>query len=434
MPRSLPFSFDLQAREAFFTYFAPSISKYWEFLKQYHYQAQSPYHLTLAIEAVSLAYLWHQVYSDAVLVAARERYVSALHVTNQFLKSSCVQGKDSTLMVALLLDLFEKITDSVPQTKKSWVCHIHGGLALVRLRGLEQFQDPFSIRLLVRLCSNYITSCIATGSPVLSKAIAIRAFVGQHINIQDPHWQILDSMIHYANLRPATSNGTLSIEEYLGEAILVDLKLKAVDLDMPSSWQYSTVILEHRSDRHFDHYFDSYPNRDVCQGRNGLRLIRILLNESLLEHYLASPTSDQQREAVGLALDNIQALAYQICASVPQYVDCGGAARQGPPIIDESNPSNQTPGPFHDLVPRGSVHTHTSNHLLDCYTLIFPLYVAGRSNAHPEMRPWVVKQLHYLGSHFYIRSAEVVAQILEQGRDIDPWEVYSMLGSYAFAA
>ena len=44
------------------------------------------------------------------------------------------------------------------------------------------------------------------------------------------------------------------------------------------------------------------------------------------------------------------------------------------------------------------------------------------------------KQLHYIGSHFYIRKAEVVAEILEHETDVGFWEVYAILGSYALTA
>jgi hypothetical protein len=47
---------------------------------------------------------------------------------------------------------------------------------------------------------------------------------------------------------------------------------------------------------------------------------------------------------------------------------------------------------------------------------------------------WVIKKLHYIGSHFYIRNAELVAQILEQETDVCPWDVFSFLGAYAYNA
>jgi hypothetical protein len=76
-------SVDVQARDAFFAYYVTSTTRCWDFLKPYYHLTDSPDHLALAIEAVSLAYLWHQVYSDAALATARERYISALHMINK---------------------------------------------------------------------------------------------------------------------------------------------------------------------------------------------------------------------------------------------------------------------------------------------------------------------------------------------------------------
>jgi hypothetical protein len=56
--------------------------------------------------------------------------------------------------------------------------------------------------------------------------------------------------------------------------------------------------------------------------------------------------------------------------------------------------------------------------------------------AGPDVRPWVIKKSCYMGnlSHFNIRNAEAVAQTLEGKTDACPWDVYAMLGSYAFNA
>jgi hypothetical protein len=44
-------------------------------------------------------------------------------------------------------------------------------------------------------------------------------------------------------------------------------------------------------------------------------------------------------------------------------------------------------------------------------------------------------QLRYIGHHFGIKNAELVCQILEQKeKDVSPWSIYGMLGSYTFAA
>jgi hypothetical protein len=39
-----------------------------------------------------------------------------------------------------------------------------------------------------------------------------------------------------------------------------------------------------------------------------------------------------------------------------------------------------------------------------------------------------------MASAMGIRNAEVVARLLEAGERLNPWKVYALLGSYAFAA
>lgn len=423
-PQSLALSVDLQARDAFFAYYVTSTSKCWDFLKRFYHPTDTPDHLTLAIEAVSLAYLWHQVYSEAALANARKRYVLALRMTNKALKTSKDAAKDTTLLAVLLLDLFEKITDSRPQNNKSWKSHVDGALALVNVRGLEKFQDPTEFRVLVRLSTNYLISCVASASPVPDELIAIRTYAGKHLEVQDPKWRLSDLMILYANLLSDIRRSSLSDNECIVRCGELDLKLRALDLDMPPPWQPSTTSLDTDSERTFDLHFDSYADRNVTQARNVLRCVRILLNESPIELHSVSTADEKQFSSIEIGYHNIETLAGEISASVPQYVDCDGTARKKLAATETAK-----------IPDRRSEHPHTPNHLLDCYTLLFPLYVTGQSKFAPDnIRPWIIKQLHYVGEHFCIRNAKVVAQILELEENINPWDVYAMLGSYAFAA
>ena len=389
----------------------------------------SPQHLTLAIEAVSLAYIWHQVYSEAALATARSKYVTALCMTNKALRSSKEVIKDTTLMASLLLDLFEKITDSEPRNNKSWTSHVNGALALVKFRGIERFQDPSEFTILVRLSTHYIVSCVASGSQIHDILHAIQDYIGTRRSLQDPMLRLSNMMVKYADLRREVGEGTLSDEVYIELSTELDGQIQALDLELPPSWQFSSTFMDHVSDRVFNLHFDSYSNPKACQARNTLRVIRILLNESLIEHYLASPTTENVLALVGAAKENVIKMTSEVCACVPQYVDCDNAARHRLPR------SERLPDQDADHIhPRGAYHSHTPDHQLDCYTLIFPLYVAAKSKVVPDVRPWVIKQLHYISSHFNVRNAEVVGQMLEREIDVDPWEVYAMLGSYAFAS
>lgn len=418
-PSSLALSLELQARHVFFTYYVTGFSKTRDFLKPFCKPTHSPEHLKLSIDAVSLAYLSHQAYSNVALSTAREKYVSALHMTNKALQSPEVAVKDSTLLASLLLDLFEKFTNGKSRHSESWKSHVKGALALVRLRDLEQFQDPSALRLLVRLSTNFLISSVATDTRVPDEVSALRAYAGERLNAGDPKWRLTNLMVHYANLRSDIRNGRLSSDDCIRMSMDLHAKLQALALNVPASWQYKTTAVNHDSEMIYD--------RHVTQTWNVSRLVRILLNEYVLECYL-EPAADVTANSCSLLMStashNIEILACEICASVPQYVDCLGAARSKLPI---SESATTTFG--------GAGHLHPPSQKLDCYTLIFPLYVAGRSRGSPStLKPWVIKQLHHIGSHFGIRNAELICQILEKGVDVNPWAVYAMLGSYAFAA
>jgi hypothetical protein len=354
-------------------------------------------------------------------------------MTNRALQSPEVAAKDTTLIASLLLDLFEKITNNEPRHYKSWIGHVNGALALVRLRGPEQFQDPSALRVLVRLTTNFVISCVASDTPVPNEVSALRAHAGKYLNVGDPKWRLSDLMVHYANLRSDIRRGHLSIDNCIRISMELDAKLQALALDMPLSWQYKTTILNRDSDRIYSHHFDSYPDRHATQTWNVLRLARILLNESVLELCLTSAedlTTDACSLSVIMAKDNIETLACEICASVPQYINCLSAARGR-----LWTPEEFTWPEVVDSALDGASHVHSPSQNLDCYTLIFPLYVCGRSRGSPKaLRPWVIKQLHYVSNHFGIRNAELVGRILERGTDVNPWAVYAMLGSYAFVA
>jgi hypothetical protein len=415
-PHSLSLSLDVQARDAFFAFYVTSPTKTWDFLKPFYHPADSPEHLALTIDAVSLAYLSHQLYSDAALLAARQRYVTALQMTNKALQCPKVAAKNTTLLSILLLDLFEKITNKEPRVIQTWAGHVKGALALVELRGLEQFQDATAIRVLVRLSTNFLINCVATASPVPKELKDLRGYARKLLNAGDPKWRLMDLMVEYTDLQAEISRGNLPIPIAVQKSLNLDHKYEVLSLDIPPAWQYKTTFVEQPSDRIFEHHYDTYGDRHMTQTWNVLRLIRILLNEFILSHYLEV---DATLALAQSSIRNIEEMGRDICASVPQYVDCLSAAR-------DKFPSSISK----------SAHTHSPNQNFDCYTLIFPLCVAARSRySSINLKSWAIKELHHIGGHFSIRNAELIARMLESGMEEDnPWAIYAMLGGYAFAA
>jgi hypothetical protein len=264
---------------------------------------------------------------------------------------------------------------------------------------------------------------MANGTPIPNELAAIQTYLSRHMNVQDHTLRLSYTMAHYASLRSDIKSGTLSSDECIAMCSKLEAKLEALIPDMPKAWQYSTTSLSQKSERILDLHFDSYPHPNICQAWNVLRVARILLNETVIDLCLGLAPNDKYTAMMEAAQSNVEVLAREICAGAPQYIDCGGAARQVRPPSEKSQ---------HTL--SGTCHSHIPNHRAACHSIIFALYTAGRSKASSDVRRWVIEQLHYMGSHFCSRNAEVVAQILDRGDDPCPWEVYGMLGGYAFNA
>lgn len=320
----------------------------------------------------------------------------------------------------MLLDLYEKITNMEPHGGRSWTSHVKGALALVKVQGLEKFRDPFELRVLGRLSTNFLISCVVSEAEVPADLNEVRAHCGRLLQAIDPKWRLSDLMVCYACLHSQISQVRLTFERRINLATELDARLQRFAFDMPQEWRFQTTQTTTDSARVYNNRIDKYPDRHITQTWNVSRLVRILLNESILECYVA--TSRQELLPVNnmmpgpIAKDNINILAQEICASAPQYLNCHSHS------VTVTNVKE-------------TVHSHSPGKKLDCYTVIFPLYVAGRSKYVPtSLKSWVINQLHYMGRHFHIRNAELVAQTLNRSDDVNPWRIYAMLGSYAFVA
>ncbi|KAF8854990.1 hypothetical protein BDZ45DRAFT_562006, partial [Acephala macrosclerotiorum] len=209
----LPLSLEVQAREAFFLNYVAGTMKTWDFLKHYYGCSGMPINLRLSIDAVSLAYLSHQLYSEASLALARERYISALREMNKGLQCKTYATEDTAILSSLLLYLYEKITNSEPQGwDQSWTSQVNGALALIKLRGLGNFEDASELKVLARLCTNLLISCVASETAVPADLKTIRAYCKKVLQANDPKWRLSDLMVYYANLRSQIRKSELTLE------------------------------------------------------------------------------------------------------------------------------------------------------------------------------------------------------------------------------
>ena len=409
----LVINIDDRARNAFFSHYVSGFAKTYDVLEYLYEQSSMDRPLIASVDAVSLAFFSFQFDCTQASHVCRKKYLSALPLLNKALSAPESATSDSTLLAVLLLDLYEKIINNNPRSISSWMSHINGALALVALRKKSLLQDYTGLRLSARLSTNLLISCVSANSPVPPALVKLRSDLEPFLNKEDPKWRISGLVVKYANLKGAIEDGCLCVSDIITRATDLDFEFISLVKQMPSSWHYRTVCPEEVSEGVFEQRYDTYLDHLITQGWNVLRVMRILLNDILRKAHATRDKSSLDSASFyhkpPLASSSIDDLAKEICATAPQFMAYG------------------------KTTPRSSVYSATQK--LQSYTLLFPLYVAGLyASSATQVKPWISQQLRFMYHDMGIRNAGVVVDILEKDERTCVWDVYAMLGSYAFAA
>lgn len=413
----LPLDIQSQARELFFAYYIAEFSRAWDFLYPHFDPRNAPEHISLSIDAASLAFLSHHMESPSALNLGRRKYVSALRKTNKVLQNPKPSQRISILEASLVLDLFEKITGPKSNDVMAQRAHVDGALALVRLRGLQEFTDLGGLKALTRLCLNAVVISITAGQRVPSEIVRIRNHASQYFDVSHPKWRLTGITLKVTDLVSDITHGYLTREMKIQRCVELERELEVIDREAPPKWSYERIYVDDEDDHTtLDGFYDVYPSRLETQMWNVLRFIRIILCDIIIESCRSEDEELNKQTYRTTAL-----LVQEVCATVPQMLDCDGPARH--------------------RLPEGattSAHTHTLSHFFDTYILLLGLYGAAWSRGcSPRAKEWIIAQLDRMAEHFGTREAATVSAILKMqdyGARVGPWEVYKRIGSYAFAA
>lgn len=437
LPAAITVSLKDRAIAAFFSNYVFQGSKSYDFLEPFYTSLDVGEPLSASLGAASLAFFAHQENVAPAIREGRNYYTVALSQVNKAVRCPMTARKDSTLLATMLLDLYEKTTNFNPEFDQSWKSHVQGSLALVELRGPQQFQNRNGLRMLVRLSTNLLISCVATDTPFPPGLVALRDYKSNHLEGKnDPKWLLSDLMMVYVSLRDTIKTGQLRETEIITFLLGLDAKFANLAVNSPDAWQCRKVRLRRPTERVLGDHIDVFLDYHITQTSNVSRLVRILLNE-MLQDYAPSPAGVgwAYRERFSLrtqAEKTISILVDEICASAPQYT-CPELAQ----TCSESPASKPSQVPEEQISSSSlqGIRIYSPEEKIRAYTLIFPLYIAGQTAAvTKEQRKWIINQLSFMASTMWIKNAEVVAKLLEAGEKMNPWKVYALLGSYAFAA
>jgi hypothetical protein len=410
-PAPLKPHLDELARAAFYAHYVRGFSTTYNVLDEICRTSGEHEHLSASLDAVSLAFFHFQFNIEAASKPAQESYLKALPSLQLVISKTGSPAENSTMLAVLFLDLYEKISHRDPLPQQSWLSHIRGGMALMRLRKISQLNTYAGLRLSTRLFTNMLISCIAAEVGAPSDLMRLHRQLISRVQKDDPKWQASSLALRYVSFREAIRTDSLAPDEAICAATQLDDEFRALAADLPLSWIAHRVLLEKDSQLALHHYYDVYPDYFTAQTCNVMRIMRILLNDQikslLSDQGFANCYEGRVDARLALCSQTIDALAQEICAAGPQFMHANQMATSPATRIQK----------------------------LHCYTLLFPFYIAARyASLEAMVRPWVVHQLDHMADTFGMRNAKLLSEMLCGAQTYGPWSVYTMLGSYAFAA
>jgi hypothetical protein len=399
---SLPPKTDLDHRaQAFFYSKSPMWLQNFDLLGTLCSQTSADEHLLASMSAVGLASLSNSLHTPELLIRSRKDYVTALRLTNAALRSPTDVKKDSTLFSVMILSIYEMITGTNERSLTAWTEHVNGATALVKLRGLEQFETDAGQRMFLQVLSYLMLSCIQRTIPMPAHMIELRKVAAKHIDVSKTAWQasgaIIDFTIHRAAIRDAKIVGPRNV---VNEASAIDKRFADIFSKVPKEFKYKVVYTDENPHLVWKGMYHVYAQHTTAQIWNGMRTCRILLSETIRDQLLADSKAQvpsfepeeagaRTRAAVGTMMQ----CQRDILASVPQHTSAQ----------ESTEPATLLAGS------RG-------------YFILWPLYLVGVMDLSTEdVRAWVSQRLLGIADVAGISQAKVLGDFITSKNNPFSW-------------
>ncbi|KAF2479730.1 hypothetical protein BDY17DRAFT_304509 [Neohortaea acidophila] len=439
--------------------------------------------LATSIKATSLASFGHHVRSDELAKSSRVEYTKALKMTNAALSSPSQVKKDSTLVSVILLGLYEMITGRNQKSMKDWAAHVRGSSALLKLRGVEQFESPIGRRIFIQAATSILTSCLQRDMKPPQHIIDMtRELEAMAADPRFPEYmrrgtRIFQTNLAFADFQYKVNRGIMSdLRTIVDTALELDAPFADLYANQPPDWSYVAYV-----DKDFD------PDI-VYNGRyhvhwdtwalalwNMIRLFRIMIHQhirgALLKGLAMNPpifTAAEDYAQLERSMNMIYQMQSDILSSVPQalgYVRKTSVWREAtpesgvpasfepvfspayfPPLsspepivssiaaICSATPSSSSSSSssFSSFIygspPADNARTHVltkspSGPSSNAFALLWPLWYTGFMElATDDVRKYVMGNLRRIGNEMGIQQAFVLARTIETKTEPKVWQ------------
>jgi hypothetical protein len=364
------------------------------------------------IKAVGVASLGQQSGRLELHEQAQLLYSKAISATNKALQDVDTARTDEVLGSILLLSLYETLACRKTEVSvQAWQTHIQGALALLTLRGHEQFSTKFGMQLFKQIATCIRIHCLHNALHVPRLLHNLTKVARKYASPDDITFEHLDSVVPFIDLRADIAQGILTKpEDILAAAENTLIAAESFYNILPSHFNFETVAHTKRCPEVYGTHYFRFVDHHAAQFWNLtwmtiLDLNRIKLRQ--LEKLFASALDHQGWDAelatkVAVARQAIVDGTLNVCASVPQFF---------PPADSEDikhgseKTLNSPSAPVTGRPRRPAVG----------YFLIWPLFLAGASAEAPfGVREYIANRLRHIGEVMKLPQALQAAELLDR--------------------
>jgi hypothetical protein len=419
-------------------------------------EAAEPDCVTASITAVGLAGLAKLTRCPDTMQRACQSYGAALALTNAALSDPVEVRKDSTMVAVLILGTYEFMGGRSRQTVRAWQKHVTGAAALASLRGTQQFSTRAGVRMFLMLCHSVLISCVQSDLPMPQAMVELRHKLNKlKGGTKNPSWRVVEPIYRALQIRHDIKEGVITDRDEIIEKLLdIEDEFAAIVAQLPTSWRYRRGQLAKANPEVMGKRCHIYANLAQATTWNGMRTMRMLLHETIVEQLSANvdtpaelSTWDQLRLARAIGL--LHRLGEAIVESVPQHFGIVSArdvvydtpkdetlysipsrknsyrllsapsspsesyeeedapsspcTSQGPTLLD---PTQSRMGPEWDASRFMTLATASN-------TIIWPLYILGMSSCcSPEAMTYILDRLSAVHNETGLEQARSVIELL----------------------
>ncbi|KAI8623324.1 hypothetical protein F5Y19DRAFT_389359 [Xylariaceae sp. FL1651] len=359
--------------------------------------------LDFIISVPALVCLSQDLREPSFLRIAYARHANAIASTQRALASPHHATLDATLLSVLLLGLFEALVFQGRRKPDNWIAHLQGSAALLDMRGKSQFDSPLGRHLFIHSSGNIQASCALRGIPVPPflkplQQYASSIVVPDHLGIR--MGLVLDG---FAALRADAKS--LPVAQHVQKALELDREMGSLLEAMNGSAPYHRLDadssgLDFHQIRCYRDGVDHYPSPQVARRWNGLRMIRLFVNEH-----------------ISSALASIDDIELPPCASPPDGLFSTPSAQ----LLEKA--AHAAEAVIADMLHSVPYFIElSSSPRITARSLIFPLSAIAASELAPlSAKLFARERLAYLGTGYGLAQARDSVDMVRDHPDLEDW-------------